>query len=192
MNDIIGYMRANELDIIAQLAKQVPINGTIVELGSMFGRTAVTWVTYADPSVTVVCVDEFAEEEQFTNISFPEDPTRPKENVRYRTYDLFLENTKPYKNIKHLRGTCPYQIEYTGESIDLLFVDLGHVNPADWDSIEYFSKWLTPNHILCGHDYIPEYPEILPDVIENVKRLEQRYNKPVVHYPNTTLWSFEV
>lgn len=192
MNDVVGFMRDVELEVLSELALRVPKNGVIVELGSMFGRTAVNWATHADKSVTIICIDEFSDEEQFYDVSFPEDPTRPKENQYYRTYELFLENTKSYENIKHFRGKCPYQIEYTGEPIDLLFVDLGHVNPSDWDSIEYFSKWLTPNHILCGHDYIPEVPDLMPDVIENVKRLEIKYNKPVVRYPETTLWSFEV
>lgn len=190
MNDIIGYMRDNELSVLSELAKQVPVNGVIVELGSMFGRTAVAWATSADPSVTVICVDEFPDEESFTGIAFPEDPTRPKEGQSYRTYELFLQNTHPYKNIKHLRGHSPYDIVYTGEPIDLLFVDLGHTNPPDWDSIEYFSKWLKPSHILCGHDYIPQLPDLVPDVITNVKRLEARYNQPVTTYENTTLWSF--
>jgi hypothetical protein len=46
------------------------------------------------------------------------------------------------------------------------------VNPRDWENITYFSQFLKPNGMICGHDYY--YP--FPDVIENVKRLENLYN----------------
>jgi len=57
--DILGWMVESELKVLETIAKQVPVNGNIVEVGSMFGRSAVCFAMSADPSVTINCIDYF-------------------------------------------------------------------------------------------------------------------------------------
>ena len=87
-----------------------------------------------------------------------------------------------------MRGWCPHDITYSGDLIDVFFLDAAHTNPSDWENITYFSQFLKPNSMICGHDYIPQFP----DVVENVRRLEKKYNTKVKTYEQTSLWSIAV
>src|SRR4051794_10189854 len=56
---IPGWMTRSELELIARVARAVPANGTIVEIGSWGGRSAVHWAANSDPSVAIYCMDPF-------------------------------------------------------------------------------------------------------------------------------------
>lgn len=190
--NIPGHMFESELKIIESWAKNVPKNGVVVEIGSFFGRSAVCWAMSADPSVKIYCGDVFAE--QFITDSTPvpkfgELAGHPLPNTTYFQWDNFKENVKDFSNVIPMRGMCPQGINYTGEAIDIFFLDAAHTNPSDWENITYFSQFLKPNGMICGHDYY--YP--FPDVIENVKRLEDLYNtKATIHDGGGSLWSINI
>lgn len=67
---IPGQLREEEQFSIALLAKLVPTNGKIVEVGSLLGRSSWLWAQNADPSVTVFCIDPWKKpaEEIFKNL----------------------------------------------------------------------------------------------------------------------------
>lgn len=188
-NTVVGFCLPTELKILEDLASTVPEDGFIVELGSLFGRTAVAWATYC-PSATILCIDDF-KDNNWSDLAYPGVVCRPVNNMDYNTYDIFLENTKEYSNIKHMKCKCPEGIVYGGDPIDLLFVDLCHVNPIDWDTIEIFLPYVKPGGIICGHDYVPD---LFPDVVENVARLEKLYNTKATIYSENwnTLWSLRI
>ena len=172
--NVTGWMEENDLKQIELWAQSVPAGGTIVEVGSYQGRSAVCWATSCDPSVTVYCIDPFTVT-----------PTR-------NDYKEFIKNTEHLKNIIPIRGLSPYDISYPETPIDIFFLDAEHANPSDLDSLEYFIPFIKKGGLLCGHDYNTEPGCMPPDLEANVKMLEQRFNQPVTLYPGTLLWSFRV
>lgn len=165
-----------ELIQIEKWASEVPEFGLIMEVGSWHGRSAIAWATACRPSVTVMCVDCFY-------FITPEIKT-----VRY--YDQFYANTKHLTNIKAIKAYSPNfnYSAHASEKLDIFFLDALHENPNDWSNIELGLKHLKSGGLLCGHDY----HESWPDVVENVKRLEELLGQSVTTYPNTILWSFRI
>jgi len=185
--NIPGHMSTQELAVIEQWAAQVPKNGVVVEVGSFFGRSAVCWAMSCDPSVEIICVDQFPTILQVP-LSFKAHPGSPTPGVDYRLWDMFRDNTKEYPNITPVRGLSPWKISYPGNLIDLFFLDAAHTNPSDWDNIVYFSTFLKPGAIIAGHDY----NSVFPDVVENVHRLENIYNTKATFYKGGWLWSITI
>lgn len=170
---INGHMTEIELQVIERWASAVPENGVIMEVGSLFGRSAYAWAKSCHPSVHVYCVDTFY------------DPTTDTD-----FYDEFCENTRDIPNITSIVQVCPYfrYSRHVDKQPDVFFIDAAHSNPNDWHIILYGLKHLKSGGLLCGHDYSPDWP----DVVENVKQLEQMLGKPATLYADTSLWSFEV
>lgn len=165
--DIPGWMTEPELQDIERLAAQVPANGLIVEVGCLYGRSTYAWAKSCDPSVKVIVIDPFYGEGQ---------------------REKFDANTAGIENIEVIHGIAPRNMIYPGHMIDLIFIDATHFNPSDMNIIEYFLPFIKPGGILSGHDYY----ETFPDVITNVRILEERFNAPVMCTPGTTIWSFKV
>jgi hypothetical protein len=188
-----GWMSENELKIIEILAQTVPENGTIVEIGSMMGRTACAWAMSAHPSVKIYCLDMWGEE----LIDSPHNlPLQEIENSGYpklediNSIETFRKNTFEFSQIFPIKVTDPNTIpeELHTLNTDLVFIDAGHKNPNDWNIISMWIKKLNQGGILCGHDYNLEFP----DVIENVKRLEYILGIKCILYPHTSIWRFDV
>jgi hypothetical protein len=184
---IIGHMVEPELQVIETWAQNVPKNGVVVEIGSFFGRSAVCWAQSADPSVKIFCGDMFLDTFTTRDVTLTY-PGAPAPATTYPQWEIFQDNIKSFKNVFPMRGWCPHGITYPGDPIDIFFLDAAHMNPSDWENITYFSQFLKPNSIICGHDYIPQFP----DVVENVRRLEKKYNTKVKTYEQTSLWSIAV
>lgn len=169
---IPGYMPEQDLIYISEIASQVPKNGVIVELGSYKGRSAVAWASSCDPSVTVYCVDTFV----YLDLAEPD------------FFEEFKANTKHLPNIVPIRGWSPSLINYPGDKIDVFFNDAAHLNPYDMNNLEYFIPFIKPGGLLCGHDCEPEWPAVM----ENVKKLEERFNQPAKLYENSSIYSFRL
>lgn len=166
--DIPGHMTEIELQEIERLAAQVPANGLIVEVGCLYGRSTYAWASSCDHSVKVLVIDTFYDGE-----------AQIKE---------FNNNTLGMNNIEIICGYAPDQCAYPGYEIDLLFIDASHDNPNDLAIIEYFLPFMKKGGILSGHDY----HETFPDVITNVRMLEERFSQPVMNKDGTSIWAFRV
>lgn len=189
-NEILGFMPEHELKVVESLALQVPLNGTIVEVGSYMGRTAVCFAMTA-PTSTIYCIDNFYEFPWTSDLIVTDDDAEklkiPKFGSTYVISEEFHKNTKDFHNIIPIKGHCP-NIEFDVNNIDLLFIDAAHINPNDWDIITFLLPKVKHNGIICGHDYGHQYP----DVVQNVNRLEQLLNKQRTLYFKTSLWSFKL
>ena len=187
----MGWMTPGDLIAVANLAKIVPADGIIVEVGSMFGKSAVSWATYSNAS-KIYCVDTFLENYNVIHGISDEICERMDYPLSGGTYDIlkiFTENTKNYSNIIPVRGYSPSNIVIPEEKIDLFFLDVGHKNPNDWDNIEYFLPMIKVGGIISGHDYDPIK---FPDVVENAARLGKMMNSEVILYDRSTVWSMVV
>ena len=188
--DVLGLTSEADLDKLYNLAKAVPENGIIVEVGSLFGRTAVALAEGAVSSTKIYCIDYFDEfiNDHFAGQSFYNTGPQWEVGKIYNRKDEFQKYTKEYANIIPLQlssRTSSIYHPYKGEPIDLFFLDASHKNPSDIMNIMYFRTFLKPNAVICGHDYALMFP----DVIKNVKFLEQLYKTPVIRYANSSMWA---
>ena len=55
--NIPGQLHIEEMHAIELLARLVPENGVIVEVGSLLGCSSWIWANNAHPSVKVFCID---------------------------------------------------------------------------------------------------------------------------------------
>jgi predicted O-methyltransferase YrrM len=187
--DVVGWMQIGDLDVLEQLASSVPENGTIVEVGSLFGRSSVCLAMSARKSVRIQCIDRFPSNCCNTHGHSDEvcrEHGWPLHNVVYDAAEEFRKNTKDYPNIEMIIGTAPDRIPnyQPPENIDLLFIDADHTNPGDWANLCYFVPKVRVGGIIAGHDY----NSIFPDVVTNVARLETILETTATHGSCSTLW----
>jgi cephalosporin hydroxylase len=191
LDDIMGWMSKNDMIALEKIAKLVPQNGIIVEVGSMFGKSAIIWAMHSAAS-QIYCIDTFIEN---YNVAHEISNTRciengyPFSNVEYNILEIFTSNTEKFTNIIPIRGFSPHNIKLPVSEIDLFFLYASHVNPNDWENIEYFLPKIRAGGIISGHDYLPNQ---FPDVVENVHRLEQMLSRKVTLYEKSSIWSIEV
>jgi len=190
--DVPGLSTKKDIDIVYEWARTVPENGVIVELGTMFGRTAVALAEGAPASAKIYCIDYF---DEYIHKSPPSqgqglvDVGFWQPDKTYNTEIEFTKFTKDYTNIIPLKLDLSLKVyPYDKEPIDLLFLDCAHVNPNDLMNIIYFKSFLKPNSLICGHDYSNAFP----DVIKNVRTLEKIYKTTVTLYHNSSMWSIRI
>jgi hypothetical protein len=186
-----GFTNRKELDIIYEWAKTVPENGTIVEIGSLFGRTAVAFAEGAHPSVNIYAIDFFDGTWDNLYANSKTDPIGFWEKGKlYNKGDEFKKFTTEHKNIIPLTlGNDEQVYEYNLEPIDVLFIDASHTNPNDLDNILYFKKFLKKNSLICGHDY---NKLMYPDIVQNVQLLEETYNTTAIFYKGSSMWAIRI
>lgn len=188
LQNVLGWMTNQELSVLNKISKLIPDDGVIVEVGSMFGRSACVWAS-SKPLGKIYCIDIFYEKYDVTHNIPTEiclEHSFPLNGQSFNILEEFQKNTKNFPNINMIRGCSPF-VKYDGPPIDLFFLDASHTNPNDWENIEYFLPLIKDGGIISGHDYIPD---VFPDVVENVKRLEKMFNTEVTLYTNTSIWSF--
>jgi hypothetical protein len=84
------------------------------------------------------------------------------------TVERFMGNMKGLTNVVPKVVACAAEIGWSGQPVDLMFLDAEHRNPSDWEYIEYWLPFIKSGGYLAGHDYIDKWP----DVMENVHRLQ--------------------
>jgi predicted O-methyltransferase YrrM len=167
----------------------VPENGTIVEIGSLFGKSS-TAMAMTNRTAKIYCVDLFPENLTPNHGEFNYGVGYPEPKKVYDVDKIFDENVKKFNNIIKIKGMSPGDIlDIDFGQIDLFFLDASHTNPNDWDNIEYFLPKIKKGGIISGHDYIPTQ---FPDVIENVKRLEKLLGTTATLYEGSSVWSMIV
>ena len=189
-NKIPGWFNQNDFIILKKLAKKIPENGTMVELGSFVGRSAVAWANTVKSGVKIYCVDSgqdfiYSEEElkqlipkQYGN-SWTLKEVTPK-------WDNFIKNIRNYNNIIPIKGRSPYDIEWDNDNkIDLVFIDMAHTRQKEFDdNINFWWDHLADDGILCGHDFRLEEGFI---VCPTVLNFSNTVDRPVLII-NSNFW----
>jgi predicted O-methyltransferase YrrM len=188
-NNIPGFLTPADLKALYQLASSLSENSIIVEIGSLYGKSAVQLARSA-PNSTINCFDFW----QGWQIA-PDDGI-----TRINVLETFKSFTKDYTNIKAKQIThSPNGAEWGNQLVDMVFIDADHHNPADWEIIEYWMPKIKKGGILCGHDYDGrvDCEPAFPDVNENIDRLEKMLDQNVTTYNTldiggSSVWSFRV
>lgn len=184
---IPGWMTTNDLESISKLSELVPADGTLVEVGSLFGRSTTAWAMSCFPSVKIYCFDIFYR--SYIDNHNLDTPGAPISGHVYNVWEEFQKNTKKFPNVIAKRGRVP-QVVYNEGPIDLLFVDASHKNPSDWNILHFFLQYVKIGGYVSGHDFLDDFP----DVKENANRLSEMYNSPVITFSDvgSTIWYIKV
>lgn len=177
-------MREEDLVVLSHLASQVPLNGTIVEIGSFLGRSS--WaLAKSAPTARVYCIDLW-------NFRPGDEYHSQEKMAAYHpglklSYDTFLKNIRDCPNIHPIQANSadvPWNLP-----IDLAFIDGDHFSPQVDLDLSLWSKRLTPQGILLGHDF--NFLQF-PDVVRAVLRTADELHLPLKLYKNSDIWLIEM
>ncbi|ELS03171.1 hypothetical protein Xen7305DRAFT_00028910 [Xenococcus sp. PCC 7305] len=181
-----GQITKKELVCIAELAQALPKNSTLIELGSLFGKSSVHWAKNADDSVTIYCVDPWKREKWIQRLE-------KKFNTSF-SIETFWENIADSSNVIALQAYSPQDFTDWNVPVDLYFDDSVHTNPIFKENLYFWLERMKPGSIMCGHDYSPDFPDIVQEVNQLadklsvelevidkiwIIRLPQDYNSPI-------------
>ncbi len=162
-----GQMTRKELVCIAELAKALPENSTIVELGSLFGKSSVHWAKNAADSVKIYCVDPWKRENWIK-------PLEKKFNTTF-SIDTFWQNIGDSSNVTALQAYSPQDFTDWNIPVDIYFDDSVHTNPIFRENLYFWLDRMKPGSIICGHDYSPAFP----DIVDEVNCLAEKLSLPL-------------
>lgn len=152
---IPSTMTSDGLDFLGMMARSVPENGVIVEIGPLFGSS--TWVLAknAHPSVKVFSID-----------TWEPAPWIDKVEAKFRnckpfSKDAFLYYTRDCPNVTAIQGWSPEVVKDWDLPIDIFFDDATHGDPGFSENVNFFLPFVKQNSILCGDDYSSGWPDIV-------------------------------
>jgi hypothetical protein len=156
--DIPHTMTVEGLKYLGRMARTVPQNGTIVEVGPLFGSS--TWVLAknAHPSVKVISIDTWEPAPWIDEIEkkFP--------GCRKFSKETFLHHVKDCPNVTAIQGWSPQVMGDWNQPIDLFFDDATHGDPGFTESLNFYLPKLREGGIACGDDYASGWPDIVRGV----------------------------
>ncbi len=180
---IPGWFCEADIRGLSFLASRIN-NGTIIELGSMHGRSAYC-LSKSSPTSKIFCLDFWS-----GWMCATEDGIERSNSIEiFKSFTTDCPNITPVQ-VFHNVSTVPLW----EEPVDMVFIDTLHENPSDWNLIEFWLSKIKKGGIICGHDYYYSGNHTgdspYPDVVENCTRLEGILDKKVSIYPRSALWSF--
>lgn len=166
---IAGLMLFQEKIFLQSIAKNLPENAVIVEVGCFCGGSSAI-LANAAPTASITSIDIFDTEDYWfykqksTNIL---NAPRTLENVR--------EYIKEFNNVTIISGKSPDAVLTTWNTpVDLYFEDGDHSNPGLYINVAYWSQRVKPGGYMLFHDYRQDVEEDgrlhWPDVTETVDR----------------------
>lgn len=148
---IPGWMKEADLKVIEKLAQQVPVKGSIVDVGSFLGRSAVAWASSA-PTATVHCIDKWPDKGRFEAPNRNPEPAGDLSRYTGSYEDTFGKLTAPYSNIHAHRGIST-ATDWPFHNVDLVFLDAMQTLKGLTAELGVWRPRLRPGGLLCGHDF---------------------------------------
>lgn len=184
-----GPFTGGDIYSYRELAKQVPEHGTLVELGSYYGRSICSIAeVIKERSLVVTLVDLF--------YGLPAiEKVEATTGVQYEVgvEEKLKDNLKRYEIESHTRvlkmDTVYASTQVADKSIDLVFIDADHAADAVHADVLAWWQKVKPGGIIAGHDYTRSENYGNPGVraalhsIFGRKRIQKNKRQP-----QTTVW----
>jgi len=184
--DVPGWMTEPELRLLAEAARQVPDGGTIIEIGSFAGRSAVHLAANSAPGVRLFCIDSFThvhrkEADPFATKHLAGD----KEAVEGRPAgELFDRFTEPWaEKITKVAALSPPPS--WDEPADLIFIDGDHTYDGVMRDLVFWRPQLKPGGRFLGHDWDDD------DVRAACRAFAFDHSLTATCAPDTLIWEME-
>ncbi len=158
--EIPRTMTMEGLIFLGKLARHVPENGIIVEVGPLYGSS--TWVLAknAHPSVKVYSIDTWEPAEWIDEVAKKKFP-----HARKFGREAFEYYVRDCDNVVPIQGWSPDVVRETWDKpIDLFFDDASHGNPGFINNLTFFEPFVKPGCVLCGDDYASGCPDIVHEI----------------------------
>ena len=157
-----GWFTDDDKKVYRELFEAIPNNGVALEIGCLFGRSL---ASVADiiirKNIRVFALDTF-DAHKWNN-------DWDKLGISSH-YDTFLDVMKEYKIYKYVCAIAHTSLAASGflnaEQFDLIFLDSDHSYNYLTKEIEKYKPKLKKNGIMSGHDYSPEFPQVIRAVKE--------------------------
>jgi hypothetical protein len=160
---IPGQLSNTDAEAICILAHSVPENGTVVEVGSLYGFSSWLWSKNTPQTATIYCIDPWIHE-----------PWIDKVRDRFGAPDLslaaFINNVADCHNIRAIQGYSPDCCASWTREIDGYFDDADHRNPVLTRNIHFWSSFVREGGFCAGHDYSPSHPDVIAEANELAAR----------------------
>lgn len=121
---------------LAELAREVPDQGLIVEIGCLYGGVTAV-LALAQPYAAVIAIDDFS--------------WHPDE-LPVNSVALVMENMDKVgaDNVTIIAGDSRTMHKIWSREIDLLWIDAGHSFDYVWSDLSNFGPW---SNVIALHDY---------------------------------------
>lgn len=128
---IWGWMAPAELEWLMSKASQMD---SVVEVGSLHGRSAYAMLSALQPTATFYAIDPWDDEAD-------------------QSYSSFLSSCGKFAQLRAIRGFSPAVIQtHNLPNVDMVFIDGDHSESSIRGDIE---GWLPKTRkLICGHDYV--------------------------------------
>jgi predicted O-methyltransferase YrrM len=154
-NGVSGYLPPQDIEFLFSVAAELPMGGTLVEIGSWMGLSAITMANalYARRNMDgrIYCVDTWlgsAEHQDFDFIRRDEMYQRFLSNLRTARADLVAEPVRA--------PSLEAAERFADGSIDILFIDGDHSYEACLDDMLHWIAKVRPGGLVIGHDCYEE------------------------------------
>jgi len=177
--NICGWGNTCSLVNLAKYAKQVPENGTIVELGTFAGRSAYALGMNKKDSVHLYCYDWFGDPcNPRTLASFQQDSLLHNADTdQIYCVETVRENLQDVKNLHLVKAVLPLAVEemtFEDESVDFIYIDAGHTYDQTKSNINQWYPKIKKGGVLYFDDYSEEN---WPGVYKAVNRFCMIHNE---------------
>lgn len=159
--DIPYTMTIEGMRYLGELARSVPEDGLIVEIGPLFGAS--TWVLAKNskPSVRIVSVDTWEPAAWIDKIEAKFPGCKPF------GLEAFAHYVSDCDNVEAKQGWSPAIVKDMNlDNINLFFDDATHGDPGFSESLAYYVPRVVEGGIVCGDDYAGGWPDIVKRVDE--------------------------
>lgn len=147
--DVDGWMTEDQARTLWDGAKALESGGTIVEIGSFRGRSAIVLATAARPGVEVVAIDPHA-----GNDAGPQEIDRPA-SAGQADHEVFLANLEAAgvrDRIRYVREFSHDALDQVEGDVDLLYIDGAHRYAPARDDIRRWGDRVAADGTLLIHD----------------------------------------
>jgi precorrin-6B methylase 2 len=168
--DIPGWMTEYDLRILIMIAKHVPKNGSILEIGCFFGRSTTALYDGKDSSVSLEVIDPF--EDMRTWTTFIDIPTFEKSSCKGndRIYKVAIHIAQSiswleafrycigetrFRQVQIFKGTSENHPKV--KDYDLVFIDGAH----SYEGVKHdIMKYSSDTTLIVGDDFINTHPGV--------------------------------
>ena len=161
--DPICHMRDDYYECLYDYASQVPEHGTIVEIGTMYGASALALLCGSHDSVKVYCIDPLF---RTGHINYPDAHNPEGWTLNYSLFDIGRKFSNAGLSERVI--IAPHHswlvLETWNTWIDLLFVDGEHTYNAVKKDCEWL-QWVKPGGMAAFDDWFDEIENAVKDSI---------------------------
>lgn len=130
----------------------------MVEIGAYAGESTTLFAQHFKEVITI---------DPFVNDYDPNDVTCQFMELEL-VYERFLENIKPYSNIKHIREISDHAIFQIDSKVDFVYIDGLHTYDQVKKDIANYKPLIKENGFIGGHDYHPVWQGVMDAINESL------------------------